>query len=242
MAEQGYEENDRRYEENAEFCRVFFRPYSHAAPYACCTWRRAVPDEQICEYLIGSEHRLNYSINLCDMLGLETLLLRNGGLLLHSSFIRWKGRGILFSAASGVGKSTQAELWVKHQGAEILNGDRAGLRRAEEGWMAYGLPYAGSSNVYRNESAPVAAIIMLEQAKENSLIKLNPIEAFRRIYPQLMIHTWDRSYVEASLALADELLASVPVYLLRCRPDEEAVMLVREMVSALPKKGCISNE
>ena len=59
-----------------------------------------------------------------------------------ASFIRWQGRGILFSAPSGTGKSTQANLWVQHQGAEVINGDRAALRQVGGRWQAFGLPYA----------------------------------------------------------------------------------------------------
>lgn len=73
-----------------------------------------------------------FSRNICDLLGLERLLLSRQGLLLHASFIRWQDRGILFSAPSGTGKSTQADLWVRHRGAEVINGDRAALRRSAD--------------------------------------------------------------------------------------------------------------
>ncbi len=171
------------------------------------------------------------------MLGLESLLLQFGGLLLHSAFIRWQGRGILFSANSGVGKSTQADLWVQHQGAEVLNGDRAGLRRVDGLWRAFGLPYAGSSRVYRNESAPVSAIFMLEQAKINEIQPLTPGQALRKLYPQITIHGWDGDYVARILPLIEALVTSVPVYLLRCLPDAQATELAKKAVLALPGKG-----
>ena len=50
------------------------------------------------------------------------------GLLLHASLIDYGGSGILFVGNSGVGKTTQAELWQQHLGAEILNGDKALVR------------------------------------------------------------------------------------------------------------------
>ncbi|MCD7819066.1 MAG: hypothetical protein LUH07_08450 [Lachnospiraceae bacterium] len=226
----GHEENNRCYVETQDERQVFFRPSPTGTPYACVTWRAAEPDTLRCEYLPGQDFRLNYSMAVCDTLGIESVLLRYGGLLLHSSFIRWHNRGILFSGYSGIGKSTQADLWVNYQGAEILNGDRAGLRKADGIWTAYGLPYAGSSKVYRNESAPITAIFMLEQAPVNELHRLSPAKAILRLYPQIMIHGWDADFVQKALSLIEDLVGSVPVYLLRCRPDEEAVEIVKNKI------------
>ena len=53
---------------------------------------------------------------------LPHLLAVNDGILLHCSWIRWKDRGILFTAPSGTGKSTQAQLWCDLMGAELING------------------------------------------------------------------------------------------------------------------------
>lgn len=235
--ENGHEENNRCYAETDVEKKVFFRPSPAGEPYACVTWQAAEPDLLCCDYLAGQEQRLNFSMMLCDMLGLESLLLSFGGLLLHSSFIRWEGNGILFSADSGVGKSTQADLWVKYQGAEILNGDRAGLRKAGGVWMAYGLPYAGSSRIYRNESAPVTAICMLEQAAANEVQLLTPAQALRKLYPQITIHSWDAGYVQSVLPLIEDLVLSVPACLLRCRPDQEATEIVKNRLLQPGLKG-----
>ena len=51
---------------------------------------------------------------------------------------QYKGKAIAFSGPSGVGKSTQAEIWKQCFQADILNGDRALLRKADQGWKAYG--------------------------------------------------------------------------------------------------------
>ncbi|MCD8383119.1 MAG: hypothetical protein LUC30_09490 [Clostridiales bacterium] len=235
--EGGHEESNRCYVETGTERRVFFRPSPSGEPYACVAWRAAEPNLLRCDYLQGQEFRLNFSMRLCDMLGLESLLLQFGGLLLHSAFIRWQGQGILFSADSGVGKSTQADLWVKYQGAEILNGDRAGLRKVNGVWTAYGLPYAGSSRVYRNESAPVAAVFMLEQAKVNEVQPLTPAQALRKLYPQTTVHGWDTDYVQQALPLIENLVTSVPVYLLRCLPDAGATEAAKRTLLAPPRKG-----
>lgn len=199
--------------------------------YSRVSWRKDSPGKLLCEYIPGEESRMCYTKNLIDLLELESMLLRHDGLLLHSSFIRSRGRGILFTAPSGTGKSTQASLWETHMGAEILNGDRAGLRMRDGQWTAWGLPYAGSSGIYRNDSAPVSAIVVLRQAATNKVTRITPAEAMPLIYPELTIHRWDAGFAMKAVDLLLNLLASVPVYLLECLPDRGAVLTLEEQLN-----------
>ena len=209
--------------------RIFYSVKAGGDPYACALWNR---DGTYCEclYLRGKEYCLNYSRNVWDILDMESILLRNNGLLLHSSFIRYQRKAVLFSAPCGTGKSTQAEMWERYEGADIINGDRSGLRRFDSGWTAFGLPYAGSSGIYRNESAPLEAIILLRQSAENRLRRMCPIEAFPELYREIMVHRWDRKFVADSTELLLCLLQDIPVYLLECRPDRGAVKIVRDEI------------
>lgn len=210
--------------------KVYYCPAPYCEPYACVSWDNEEKAILRCRYIEGKEYYLNYSRNLCDIIALDSLLLRYQGLLLHSSFIRWNSQGLLFSAPSGTGKSTQADLWVKYEGAEIINGDRAGLRKLDKGWTAYGLPYAGSSGVYRNESAPVKSIIVLRQAKENRIRPLGPAEAVRYLYPEITVHQWDSDFVKQVMDLLTDLVLNIPIYLLECLPDQGAVDLVKRTI------------
>jgi hypothetical protein len=177
-------------------------------------------------YLRDSNDMAHESSYLLNMLGLEKLLLCHRALILHASFIRWQGQGILFSAPSGTGKSTQASLWETHMGAKILNGDRAGIRYADGAWRAYGLPYAGSSRIFQNGSAPIRAIVVLKQGQENRIRPMGPMEALRALLPEFSAHRWDPVFMDKLLNVAAGLLRDVPVYCLECRPDSEAVQLL----------------
>ncbi|MCD7808710.1 MAG: hypothetical protein LUH02_05150 [Erysipelotrichaceae bacterium] len=230
---QGHEESNRCYIEYEDGYKVYFRPTPKGSPYAYTECHNEQSRMLYCYFLKDNEYSVNYSLRICNMMGLERILLQFDGLLLHSSFIRYKDMGILFSASSGVGKSTQADLWVKYENAEILNGDRAGLRKQKDEWYAYGLPYAGSSKIYRNENAPIKAIIMLEQAPLNEIRKLSPREAMMLIYPQITIHTWDRRYVEKILPLIEDLVTTIPIYKLRCLPDKGAVEAVKKCLGGI---------
>ena len=167
---------------------------------------------------------------LLNLLGLEQLLLELDALLLHASFVRFQGRGILFSGPSGIGKSTQARLWETYRGAEILNGDRAAIRFADGQWRSYGFPLAGSSRIFRNESAPIEAIVVLRQAPSNRIRPMSPAEAIRALLPEFSIHRWDREFLDRVLDLGTALLTAVPVYLLECTPEEAAVELLQKTI------------
>ena len=231
----GHWEIDQYHLDTPQGRQIYHCPVRSKPPYALVQWPVDRPDTILCLYLPGAEEYMNFSHNLCDLIGLENLLQFGGGMILHSSFIRWQGCGILFSAPSGTGKSTQAELWARHENAEILNGDRAGLRPGARGWTAYGLPYAGSSGIYRNESAPVLALVVLEQGKSNSLCPLDPVQAFRRLYPEISAHSWDKQFTENITERLFRLVTEIPVYLLRCLPDRGAVQLLKRFLPLLPK-------
>ena len=166
-----------------------------------------------------------------NRIGMETLLLQHNGLLLHASLIKYKGKTLAFAGTSGVGKSTQADIWHRFLGADIINGDRAALRKAHNDWNAYGCPYAGTSGIYKNDHGPLAAIILLGKAEENHLRRLTAGEAFRYLYPELSVHHWQKNFVEKATDLCLQLLAQTPIYLLECRPEESAALLVKKGLS-----------
>ena len=161
-------------------------------------------------------------------LGFEEYLLRKEKLCLHAACVDTHLGGILFSGVSGIGKSTQADLWCKYRGARQINGDRPILSKEGHKWLAWGSPYAGSSRYYVNDCCPVSAIVLLKQASACALRKLPPAEAFRGIWAGLTIRTWDASFVDAASALAIELATTVPVYEFCCTPDEDAVKFLEE--------------
>lgn len=207
---------------------IWHRFAHRSAPYA---WVRWEGKKAICRYLPGWEREMNSSRCVLDLLGLENILINQNGLLLHCAFIRWQDWGILFSAPSGTGKSTQADLWERWQNSETLNGDRAALKIQDRRWTAFGLPFAGSSCIYRNESAPVAAIVTLSKGSENEISRLSPMEAVRRLLPEVTIHRWDPVFVQHAADLLVQLVQQIPVYHLRCRPDEGAVQLLHDTIT-----------
>ena len=180
-------------------------------------------------YVDGNELNKTFNIyNIFSMIGFEYLLFLNKAMILHSSFISYDGNGILFTAPSQTGKSTQADLWEKYQGAEIINGDRAGIKKEDGVFYGYGLPYAGSSKIYKNKREAIKAIIVLRQAKENKIRRLNSIEAFKYLYSEMMVNTWNKEFINGISDMIMDLISKVPIYMMECLPDESAVNLLKK--------------
>lgn len=181
-------------------------------------------------YLKEKESYIEYSRNLLEIINIEQILNNFNAFILHSSFINWNNKGILFSAPSGTGKSTQADLWEKYENAEIINGDKAGIRKMDGRWMAYGLPFAGTSGIYKNKKAEISHIIVLKQGKENKLTKLSPREAFVKLYSETIVHTWDKEFQENIINMITDVVQNVQIYQYECLPDKSAVDFLKEQI------------
>lgn len=157
--------------------------------------------------------------------GFYSYLSGQGGILAHASLVSFRGEGIIFTAASGTGKTTQARLWQKYRAADILNGDKVILDCHKRNCLAWGSPWKGSSPYAKNESVPLKAVIVLEQAGKNAMRRLEGTEAMALVSPHLFYPMWDENCVEAVMGSLDFLLREVPVWLLSCLPDQNAVDL-----------------
>ena len=169
--------------------------------------------------LDGKEDGLEGALIAAIMTHLST----RSGLMLHSSLVDFDGKGIMFVGPSGIGKTTQAELWMKYRDAVIINGDMALIREEEDGFTGYGCPWHGSSPYCENRQVPLCGIIVLEQAKENRIERLSGVTLIERMMNNIFLPHWYPRGVEAAMETVDHLLSKVPVYLMKCRPDEEAV-------------------
>ena len=150
---------------------------------------------------------------------MRTILQRKGVMFFHAAQIAVAGKGILFAAPSGTGKTTQAKLWQKYREAKIICNDRTLVRKG----MTYGYPIDGSEPIISGERYPLGAIVFLAQGRENRIAPLGARDILLRLMPQMVMDTWDTQ----ARALATEqllgLVGKVPVYYFSCTPDEAAV-------------------
>lgn len=155
------------------------------------------------------------------------ILLSKGALHLHSSFVLYRDKAILFTGPSGIGKTTQAELWRDYEDGLIVNGDAALIREVDGVWTAFGTPIHGSSPYCENRQAPIVALIRLDQGEENVLKPVGGYEALTTCLPEFYHPKLDPETEEIFWHTIDEFFSEIPVYHLTCRPDREAVELVK---------------
>lgn len=150
------------------------------------------------------------------------------GIVVHASGVEWNGQGILLTAPSGTGKSTQAALWESHLGARILNDDCPALRVFENKVFMYGTPWSGSGIKYINEKSPLSMIVVLSQYKENIIEKVEKEEAVRMLIPRFFIPYHNPILMDKAIKVVEKIIKITPVYSLKCRPEVDAVMLVKK--------------
>ena len=161
----------------------------------------------------------------------ELLLNMNHSLLLHSSIVEVDSKVLLFCGESGIGKSTQAKLWESFHNAKILNGDRSVITEKDGIFYGGGSPWSGTSGIYSSEQYPIAAIILLKKSEENSLRSISS-KALPKLLSQTTLNTWDEEFMNTITHMYVQLLKTVPVFELSCRPDKDATNLVFNTVFA----------
>lgn len=214
-------------------------PDTAASSFRTYRWRTGAQRHMLQDYVVGFTYAVTeggfteltvssrYAENLRTQLLLEgvdlfDILAERGMLVLHSSYVlRAEGDAILFSGASGIGKSTQAELWREFAAARVINGDRS-LVDVDRG-MAHGIFYSGTSGICENHSAPIRAIVLPEQRAENRAFVPTHREAFMRLLNQCSYYPWDAESAALMTELVARLVGRVPIYRLDCRKDEGAV-------------------
>ena len=162
-------------------------------------------------------------------------LLDFDGMLLHASAIEKDGYAYLFSAKSGVGKSTHTDLWRKvFDGVRMINDDKPALRRINGVLHACGTPFSGKDDESLNIHVPLRAVVFLERAQENSIERITAKEAI----PLFMSQTLRPAKKEQMLKLLDMLdgvLKETPVFKLKCNMSDEAAFTAYEGINNLLK-------
>ena len=99
---------------------------------------------------IGAAEEFSYAGKFCKS------IIKFNAMLIHSSAIEYNGKAYLFSADSGVGKSTHTALWRKAFGNDVkmINDDKPVVRIIDGKAVAYGTPFDGGSGIANNISAP----------------------------------------------------------------------------------------
>lgn len=198
--------------------------------YKCALTEKKGESGGVLSFTEGGYDKLKTTAELFRLIDTMSDLLFYDGLMLHASYIDYNGRAILFSADPGTGKSTQADLWKKYAGAEILNGDRAILRLTDNGWLVHGNPACGSSDICVNKCVPLDTIAFLKQSPVNRVNDLPLFGKFMNLSAQLSCGVRKTDDTEKLLKLTEKLANDVRICELECTPDERAVRVLMDKI------------
>lgn len=160
---------------------------------------------------------------LLYLIGAANLFLQKDACILHASYVVRDGKALLFSAPSGTGKSTQAELWHNCRGCEIINGDRVIISRERGQFYASGAYVAGSSGICRNVTTPLGHIILLEQDKCCAVKNVPAVKKLQRLLCECSFDMHDPAQYDRMMELVSDLFTKVPVIGYGCTKDPQAV-------------------
>lgn len=155
-------------------------------------------------------------------------LLKKSVLTFHGVLMECEGKGIIISAPSGTGKTTHARLWRDYCNSIIINGDKASCYKKNGVWMGFGIPWSGTSGESINRNVLIKALVVLERGNENKAETLGLFSGFQKAYSNLQCPVWDREMYKLALEYLDEFLIEIPVIRLICRPDREAVEVLKK--------------
>ncbi len=161
---------------------------------------------------------------------IKTAILFTGGLTFHSAGLDDNGKAVLYVGHSGAGKSTQLNLWNNEPGVTAMNEDRMAVQIPAGVPVCYGTPWGGIEDIGRNHSAPLSAIVIPEQSQINDISIIKPSEAAHILAARAFLPYWDASLMIKAMSNLNNILERVPVYRLRCRPEKEAISLVRSVL------------
>lgn len=219
------------YQESSEiFVRQFHHERLDGSAYASAQIN--IERKQVLvEYLPETVKRFGSGERDFFYIALEKILIEENAVILHAACVDTPLGGILFSGASGAGKSTQADLWCSYGQGRLINGDKAILKKAEDGWRSYGSPYAGSSNCHLAESCRIRAIVFPCQSEQCKLRRLKGAEMFRKVFGNLTMNLWDKDFLDKTGDMTQQLISEIPVYELECIKTKEAVFVLQELLA-----------
>lgn len=154
-------------------------------------------------------------------------------LLIHGSAIALDGRGYLFMARSGTGKSTHTRLWreVFGERAVMINDDKPFVAVGEGDITIFGSPWSGKHGLDSNIAVPLRGICILERGGEDEIRPISAEEAL----PMLRWQSYcplGKEKEEKFLSLLEKLGEKVPLWHMECTKNITAAQLAAEAMQS----------
>ena len=153
--------------------------------------------------------------------------------VMHGSVIAVGGKAYMFTAKSGVGKTTHTRIWLDKFGdkAHVLNGDKPIIRFFDGIPYACGTPWRGKENYGVNEMMPLWGIVFFGRGTENRAYPIDREKAFFALTSQIY-RSKDKEVFLKTVALTDKLTSSTVLVAAECNMEREAADVVYNALTA----------
>lgn len=207
-----------------QYCFTLTSPVTGERPY-----KMAVVDSDFSSGVIhlGSQYGaldyyyvLEYPID--ELLVTSFLARKKLGLEVHACGVSLDEKGFLFCGQSGSGKSTLAALWQERK-TPVLSDDRIVITTEPLGLMINGTPWHGDAGICLPKRVPLTKIFFLRHENQNRLRRLSRTEAAAQLIVRAFPTFWDRSGMEYTMELCEQIVSVIPCYEFGFVPDKTAV-------------------
>lgn len=151
--------------------------------------------------------------------------------LMHGAVVALEQKSYMFCAASGVGKSTRAKLWIEaYPDSYVVNGDKPLIKVTDNEVIACGTPWCGNEGWNTNTMVPLQAIFLLERADEGEQTTIEEI-SLGKAFPSLLRQTYwpkDPDLMRKTIQLLKAFEGKVRIFRYRSTPTIDSVRCAYE--------------
>lgn len=155
-------------------------------------------------------------------------LLDYGAFLIHGVALGLDGEAYLFTAPSGVGKTTHSRFWCEtYPNAFVINGDKPIIKVDENGVFVCGTPWSGKEGLNTNVILPLKSVCLLFRGKENEIKEVG----FGSVFPLIIGQTYrpeDAESMQKTLELIKKASENIRFFALHCNLDPDAARVAKE--------------
>ena len=151
--------------------------------------------------------------------------------LFHGSVVALDNQAYMFTAPSGVGKTTRTKLFRDlYPDSIVVNGDKPLIKITKTSAIACGTPWCGKEGWNTNTMVPLRAIFLLERADEKKVSSIEEV-SLGKAFPFLLQQTHRPAspvLMRKTLQLLKSLDKKVKIYKFCSTPTEASVRLAYE--------------
>ena len=209
-----------RYSGIADLCREYLVEHNKPADISVCVSEDAIDQELSTG---DKRHSRDYCETVCVYREIAEKLPFFERFVFHGAAVSCGGRGVIFAAPSGVGKSTHVKILKECFGDEIkvINGDKPIVGNSDGNICVYGSPWSGKEGWNCNSSAELQAICLVRRGEKNRIVEIDPREHFDEIVRQVYIPKNGEALAK-TFDILDEISRKIKFYVLECDVSKEA--------------------